>query len=74
MVETYSLAVTGCSAGQVNQLENIKIGDSSALPADLTLAMQQGTQILCKNPDGSQSWYVLDAERSTPSIPVLRAV
>ena len=38
------------------------------------LAMAQGTQILCKNPDGSQSWYTIDAERSSATDVVLKAV
>ena len=35
-------------------------------------AMMCNTALLCQNPDGSQSWYQLDAERSTPTNPVLR--
>ena len=37
-------------------------------------AMADGTRMLCKNADGSFSWYTLDAERSTPTVPILRAV
>ena len=36
--------------------------------------MRLGAQVLCQNPDGSQSYYTLDAERSTRANPVLRRV
>jgi len=34
-------------------------------------AMQNGTELFCKGPDGGFGWYKLDAERSTPTVPVL---
>ena len=37
-------------------------------------AMRLNDYLLCKNPDGSQAYYVYDAERSTPGKPVLRRV
>ena len=75
MAETYSLAITGVRADATpSPVKNITIGDSSAQPGAQQLAMNQNTQVLCKNPDGSKSWYTLDAERSTPSTPVLRPV
>jgi hypothetical protein len=36
--------------------------------------MQLNTPLLCLNPDGSQAYYVLDAERSTSATPILRRV
>ena len=30
--------------------------------------MMTNDYILCKNPDGSQSYYVIDAERSIPGV------
>lgn len=76
MAETYSLAIKGQRAdGLPSPVANIVIGDSGARsPGAQQLAMKNGTQILCQNPDGSQGWYTLDAERSTPSAPVLRKV
>lgn len=85
MVETYSLGTTGLRADTQFTTENIKMPDSacqgnSASSAGnnrfgaLAITMQNGAQMLCKNPDGSQAWYTLDAERSTPSVPILKAV
>ena len=74
MVETYSLAATGARADQQFAVSNVKIGDSAGLVGSQKLAMAQGTQVLCKNPDGSQSWYTIDAERSLPGAVVLKAV
>lgn len=75
MTETYSLAIKGQrSDAAPSPVQNIVIGDSQATPGGQQYAMWQGKQILCKNPDGSQSWYTLDASRSTPANPVLRPV
>ena len=75
MVETYSLSATGRRAGQTPAVtEFVKIGDSAGLVGSQQNAMAHGTQILCKNQDGSQSWYTIDAERSRPGAIVLRAV
>lgn len=72
---TYSLAVTGALADSVfSGREPVTLPDSNATPGGMANAMQNGTQLLCKNADGSQSWYTLDAERSTPSVPVLLKV
>ncbi len=85
MTETYSLAINGLRSDQVPQTKTLVISDSniqgrissaptaSAFGAAWT-AMRNGSQVLCKNPDGSQSWYTYDAERSTPANPVLKAV
>ncbi len=75
MSETYSLAIKGQRADSLpSPIKNVVIGDSAARAGGQALAMMNGTQILCQNPDGSQSWYTLDAERSTSQYPVLRPV
>ena len=74
MAETYSLGATGQLAGSLFAVVGEKVGDTAGLLGSQQLAMAQNTQILCKNPDGSQSWYTLDAERTTPSNIVLKAV
>jgi hypothetical protein len=76
MAATYSLAVTGVSSedyGPFNVPEVI-IPDASATAGGLANAAQTGTQMLCKNADGSQSWYVYDTDLSRPGKPVLRPV
>ena len=74
MAETYSLAATGQLSGSLFAVATEKVGDSAGLIGSQKLAMAQNTQILCKNPDGSQSYYTLDAERSLPGAVVLKAV
>jgi hypothetical protein len=74
MAETYSIAQTGQRADSVPAVQNVTLPDSSATRGGMKLAMREGLQMLCKNPDGSQSWYTLDAERSTADKPVLRPV
>ena len=72
---TYSLAAVGKRSDETPfEVSNIKIGDVAGLVGSQKLAMQNNTQVLCKNPDGSQSYYTLDAERSTPTNIVLKAV
>jgi len=74
MVETYSLGATGRRADSPFVVNNIKIGDSAGRAGSQQLAMSDNSQILCRNPDGSQSWYTIDAERSLPGAVVLKAV
>lgn len=74
MTTTYSLAIKGALADNEALTKVTTLPDDSALPGSMALAMQNGTQLLCKNQDGSQSWYTLDAERSTPTVPVLKKV
>ena len=74
MAETYSLSATGRRADSEFAVSNVKVGDSAGLAGSQQLAMSDNTQILCKNPDGSQSWYTIDAERSLPGAIVLKAV
>ena len=74
MAETYSLAATGRCADSLFAINKIDIGDTAGRVSSQAKAMSLNTRILCKNPDGSQSWYMLDAERSTASNVVLKAV
>ena len=72
---TYSLSITGVDADQRGTIELVTMSDTQAITTSaMQQAMAQNTYILCKNPDGSQSYYRLDAERSTPTVPVLVAV
>lgn len=71
---TYSLAATGQPAGSLFAVASLQVGDAAGRLGSQQLAMKNNTQVLCKNPDGSQSWYTLDAERSTPANIVLKAV
>ena len=75
MAETYSLGATGRRADETPFVTNfVQVGDTAGTLGAQQLAMRNGTPILCKNPDGSQSWYTIDAERSLPGALVLRAV
>lgn len=71
---SYSLAITGAPAGQTFGVETLVLPDGGARDGEMVRAMQLGTPQLCRLRDGSLAWYVLDAERSTPTVPVLRAV
>ena len=72
---TYSLSITGVNANQRGSVELLTLSDTQAITTGaMQQAMAQGTYFLCKNPDGSQSYYRLDAERSTPTVPVLIAL
>jgi len=78
MAQTYSQSITGINAGTVFTPKTVQVGDLDAAGGALdslsggTGAQQRvtmrGNQILCKNPDGSQSWYTIDAERSVPGV------
>lgn len=65
---TYSIATVGRQADSPYLVNTTTLPDSSATPGGESAAMQNGTPILCKNPDGSQSWYTIDAERSLPGV------
>lgn len=72
---TYSLGATGRLADNtVSVTENIDVGDEAGRVGSQQNAMQNNSRILCRNPDGSQSWYTIDAERSLPGALVLKAV
>lgn len=82
MTETYSLAATGLRADYKFAAKPVIAPDSAAGGINASInqwggpqtTMRNGAQVLCKNADGSQSWYTYDAERSTPSNIVLKAV
>lgn len=65
---TYSLAITGALADNPNLVTNITLPDTSAQVGRQANAAMVNTQMLCKNVDGSQSWYTIDAERSIPGV------
>jgi hypothetical protein len=70
---TYSLGLTGVRSDQFGtQNKLVLIDDAEARQSQQQGAMAVGTPILCKNPDGSQSWYTIDAERWSPALTVLK--
>lgn len=82
---TYSLATTGVRADNaVTTLKQVTLPDAAVPVSGVTIstatvggmanAMKSGTAMLCKGADGSFNWYTLDAERSTPTTPVLKAM
>lgn len=81
---TYSLATTGLESGYNTATKRQTIPDAFVPASGTTLvtatidgmrqAMAQNLPLLCKGPDGQFNWYTLDAERSTPTVPVLKAV
>lgn len=81
MAQTYSQSLTGVNAGSVYAPKAIRIGDADAAGNALNAlapgagaqqgVMMRGNQILCKNADGSQSWYTIDAERSVPGVSLI---
>mgnify|MGYP001610463035 CR=1 FL=1 len=84
---TYSLANTGLSSGhhRFNTVEN-ETGADDVVPLGQTYtittgtvggmanAMSQNLPFLAKGLDGSVRWVTLDAERSTPTVPVFKRV
>lgn len=69
---TYSLSVTVASANSVFQPKNLTLSDTDSTGDVVsTIGGQQGNMsdgdlVLCKNPDGSQSYYRIDPVRSVP--------
>lgn len=66
------MSVTAASANSPFQPKNLTLSDTD-LTGDVvsTIGGQQGNMsdgdlILCKNPDGSQSYYRIDPVRSVP--------
>ncbi len=75
MAATYSLAVTGVASDEFGAfVSDITLPDASATAGGQANAAHTGAQMLCKNTDGSQSWYVYDTDLSRPGKPVLRPV
>ncbi len=71
---TYSLGLTGIRADSQFGVATVDVGDAALAGSSHNYVMSQNTQVLCKNPDGSQSWYTLDAERTTANAIVLKPV
>lgn len=66
---TYSQSVFGIYAGSPFVAQVIEINDANATVGAQQNALQTGTQILCKRPDGSTGYYTIDAERYVPGQP-----
>ena len=72
MAQTYSQSLTGINAGaRYNVPANVQVGDTDIAGDSINKhgrswqgPMSRNDYILCKNPDGSQSYYRIDAERS----------
>lgn len=71
---TYSLGLTGIRADSQFGVATVDVGDAALAGSSHNYVMSRNTQVLCKNPDGSQSWYTLDAERTTANAIVLKPV
>jgi hypothetical protein len=87
MAETFSQSLTGVSSNaRYNAAKVLQVGDTDMAGNVVSAgnvnfvgaqqgAMQRNGYILCQGPDGSQSYHVIDAERSIlPSYIVLRKV
>jgi hypothetical protein len=78
MAQTFSQSLTGINAGTRYTSLTVQIGDTDSA-GDVQLNnvpnMQQNMRdndyVLCKNPDGSQSYYRYDAERSIPGVSII---
>lgn len=73
---TYSLNITGVPADNKAGAAAIVVDDTIAVPGGFAGAAASGVATLCRNVDGTQSQYVVDAERSRPEfgLRVLRKV
>lgn len=81
---TYSLGITGVRSDNIAQTpENITLADQAVgggatvtipTPAGMQQAMRLNTPFLGRGPDGAEKLYTLDAERSTPDVPILKPV
>lgn len=73
---TYDQGTTALVPGQSTSLlydvpDTSIDGDASATLGGMQNTMRTGDLVLAKGPDGAQHLYRFDAERSTPSNPVL---
>lgn len=73
MAETYSLAKAGRGAnhGPTNNTNLVLLPDTAARDGDIQGLASTGQPILCKMPDGSFAYRVIDPVRSTLAVPVL---
>lgn len=75
MAQTYSQGITGQNAGSRFTAASIRVGDTD-LSGDVQSSYAPAVQgncrdndyVLCKNPDGSESYYRIDAERTIPGV------
>lgn len=71
MAQTFSQGITGVNANGRFAVKTVSVGDADNAGDALNnvtvrskdQTMTRGNQILCKNPDGSQSWYTIDSTR-----------
>ena len=66
---TYSLATVGIPADSVPDAKTLLLDDANG--GTVTAQMQSaslGRQVLCQNPDGSQSYYTIDASTFRPGL------
>jgi hypothetical protein len=79
VAQTFSQSLTGINAGAHFTAKAVQVGDldiasNAVAQGNVNFvgaqqgAMQRNDMILCKNPDGSQSYYTIDAERSVPGV------
>lgn len=74
-MSTYSLAVTGQRADSPSGVAVLTLPDAEGgRLGSQQNSMQLNTPLFCKGRDGSFAWYTIDAERSTPSAVILKAV
>ena len=76
MAQTFSQSITGVDAGaRYNAPLTVRVGDVDLASDALTThgrswqgPMSRNDYILCKQPDGSQAYYRIDAERTIPGV------
>ena len=82
---TFSVAQKGIRADALpSPVSDYTLPDAMVPTAGMTIstatlggmqgAMQSNIPLLCQGPDGALRLYTLDAERSTPTTPVLKAM
>lgn len=64
---TYSLSITAADATNQFAPKLITLDDDRATHNAQRRSMALGNRVLCLNPDGSQGFYKMDAERSNPT-------
>ena len=64
---TYSLKLSGISADSVPDVKTLLLDDANGGTVGAhQQSMMTGRQVLCQNPDGSQSWYTIDPSSYVP--------
>lgn len=72
MAETYSLALLGTAASATFIEKSVTLPDRLQHTAAKKNAAMTGALVQCINARGATGSYIYDAERSTPSLPVMR--